>query len=78
MNVSDRLIQLGLEPPTPIPALDSYRRIPTSGNRTYVSGLGSSEDGKPIVGVVERMFRIRVHRMQPTLSGSGRLWGIRL
>jgi len=78
MNVSARLIELDLEPPTPIPAVGSYRRISTSGSQIYDSGLRQLENGEPVVGVVERTFRIRVYRMQPTRSGGGRLWGLRL
>ena len=52
MNFADRLTQLGLELPTPINPLGSYKTVSISGNQLYVSGLGPFENGKPIVGVV--------------------------
>ena len=52
MNLSERLKELGLELPTPINPLGSYRTVSISGNQLYVSGLGPFENGKPMVGIV--------------------------
>jgi enamine deaminase RidA (YjgF/YER057c/UK114 family) len=52
MNFADRLTQLGLELPTPINPLGSYKTISVSGNQLYISGLGPFENGKPMVGLV--------------------------
>lgn len=50
--MSERLIHLGLELPTPIHPLGSYRTVSILGNQLHVSGLGPFKDGKPIVGLV--------------------------
>ena len=52
MNVSERLAQAGLQLPSPINPLGSYRTVSVSGSQLYVSGLGPFENGKPLVGIV--------------------------
>jgi enamine deaminase RidA (YjgF/YER057c/UK114 family) len=52
MNIPERLKELGLELPTPVNPLGSYRTVSTSGNQLYVSGLGPFENGKPVTGIV--------------------------
>ncbi len=59
MDIYEKLKELGIELPAPLPAAGLYKPVVQSGNLIYVSGQGSFDmEGKPMTGKLGRDLSI--------------------